>query len=207
MPDKESSQPTQSPGQPQSGAEQGRVPRENQPNVQSGQQRETSSRRDRFMPSFWRENPFTFMNRLSSEMDRMFETFGRKGGFFGTRFGRSGDSGWSPEIEVYERDNQLIVSADLPGMKKDDIHLEINDDALIIQGERRHEFTDTQEGYHRSERSYGSFYRTIPLPEGVDSEKMQASFQDGVLKVSMPLPQQQQQRRSRRIEIQGKDAS
>ena len=102
---------------------------------------------------------------------------------------------------MYERDNQLVVCVDLPGMKKDDIHVEITEDALIIQGERQHEFASTHEGYQRSERSYGSFYRTVPLPDGIDPEQMRASFQDGVLKVTVPLLQQQK-RQSRRIEIQ-----
>jgi HSP20 family protein len=206
MPDKESPQTTQSTTQRQSGTEQGHA-QGKQADGKSGQQREVPARRDGLMPSLWRENPLAFMHRLSAEMDRVFDAFGRSGGFFGSRFGRSGENGWSPEIELYERDNQLIVCADLPGMKKDDIHVEITDDALIIQGERQHEFSDTQGRYQRSERSYGSFYRTIPLPEGVDPEQMQASFQDGVLKVTMPLPQQQQQRRSRRIEIQESDTS
>ena len=87
-------------------------------------------------------------------------------------------------------------------MKKDDIHVEITDEALIIQGERQREFADTQGGYQRSERSYGSFYRAIPLPEEIDPEQMRASFQDGVLKVTVPLPpHRQQQRRRRRILI------
>lgn len=148
------------------------------------------------------------MQRLSTEMDRLFDAFGKGGGLFSSHFGRSGEGRWSPEIELYERDNQLVVCADLPGMKKDDIHVEITDDALVIQGERQNEFSDTQGRYQCSERSYGSFYRTIPLLEGIDPEKMAASFQDGVLKITVPLPpQQQQQRRSRRIEIQGRETS
>jgi len=142
------------------------------------------------------------MQRLSAEMDRMFAAFGRGRGMFNTRFGRGGEIGWSPELEVYERDNQLVVCVDLPGMKKDDIHVEITDDALVIQGERQHEFSSTQEGYQRSERNYGSFYRTVPLPDGIDPEQMRASFQDGVLKVTVPVPAQQQKHQSRRIEIQ-----
>jgi len=187
MPDKESSQPTQS-TQRQRGAEQRQPPQGKQTNGELGQQHQTPARRDWFMPSQWRENPFTLMQRLSTEMDRLFDAFGRGGGLFSSHSGRSGESRWSPEIELYERDNQLIVCADLPGMKKDDIHVEITDEALIIRGERQHEFADTQDGYQRSERSYGSFYRTIPLPEGIDPEQMRASFQDGVLKVTVALP-------------------
>jgi len=204
MPNKESSQPTHS-AQPQKGAEQKQPLQEKQTNGKSGQQHQTPAHREWFMPSLWRENPFTMMQRLSAEIDRLFDTFGRGGGLSGPRFGLGGESRWSPEIEVHERDNQLVVCADLPGMKKDDIHLEITDDALIIRGERQNEFTDTQGGYQRSERSYGSFYRAIPLPGEIDPEQMRASFQDGVLKVTVPLPSQQ--KRSRRIEIQEGDMS
>jgi len=207
MPDKESSQSTQS-AQRQKGTEQKQPLQEKQTNGKSGQQHQTPARRDWFTPSLWMENPFMMMQRLSTEIDRLFDTFSRGGGFSSSRFGRSGESRWLPEIEVYERDNQLIVCADLPGMKKDDIHVEITDEALILQGERKHEFADTQGGYQRSERSYGSFYRAIPLPEEIDPEQMRASFQDGVLKVTVPLPpHRQQQQRSRRIEVQGGDTS
>ena len=96
--------------------------------------------------------------------------------------------------------NQLVICTDLPGMKQEDIQIEVGDDLLTIQGERRNEFEDTQEGYYRSERSYGSFSRAIPLPEGVDAEQAKASFENGVLKINFPLPRQQQQRK-RRIEV------
>ena len=201
MPDKESSQSTQATQRQQKGTEEGQSSQMKQVNDEASQQRQSPVRRDWFAPSLWRENPFTLMQRLSTEMDRMFGAFGRGRGMFNARFGRGGEIGWSPELEVYERDNQLVVCIDLPGMKKDDIHVEITDDALVIQGERQHEFSSTQEGYQRSERSYGSFYRTVPLPDGIDPEQMRASFQDGVLKVTVPLPAQQQKRQSRRIEI------
>ena len=161
-------------------------------------------RHEGFFPSLWMENPFGMMRRFSEEMDRIFDEFGMGRGLLGSRFGRGQESRqemWSPQIEMHERDNQLIVCVDLPGLKKDDIQLEINDDALVIQGERRQEFEDTQQGHRRSERSYGSFYRTVPLPEGTDTEQAKASFQDGVLKIELPLPKQEQPR-SRRIEVQ-----
>jgi HSP20 family protein len=166
-------------------------------------------RGDWFAPSPWMENPFGLLRRFSEEMDRIFDEFGLGRGSRGGSFsrGREQEHGmWSPQVEMYERDNQLVICADLPGLKKEDIQLEINDNALVIHGERRHEFEDTQEGYRRSERSYGSFYRTIPLPEGMDTEQAKANFQDGVLKIMLPLPQEQKQR-SRRIEVQGASLS
>jgi len=169
-----------------------------------GQSQRSLTRHEGFAPSLWMENPLAMMRRFSEEVDRIFDEFGMGRGLFGSRSGRGQDSGqemWSPQIEMYERDNQLIVCADLPGLKKDDIHLEINDDAVVIKGERHQEFEDTRQGYHRSERSYGSFYRTISLPEGADAEQAKASFQDGVLKITLPLPKREQSR-SRRIEVQ-----
>ena len=201
MPDKEFP-----PTQQQSGDEQGQPSQMKQENDKSGQQQQPSARREWSMPPLWKENPFT-RERISTEMDRIFEAFGKGRDLLGSRFGRSGEGKWSPEIEMYERDNQLVVCVDLPGMKKDDIRVEITNEALIIQGERRQEFVNTQGKYQRSERIYGSFSRTISLPKGIDPEQMQASFQDGVLKVTMPLPSQEQQQQSRRIEIQGKETS
>jgi len=99
-----------------------------------------------------------------------------------------------------EKDGRLIVCADLPGMRKEDVHVELENDQLVIQGERRQE--SQQQGY--SERSYGSFYRVIPLPEGIDPSQAQAHFQNGVLEISLPAPRQNQ---GRRIEIQEGGAS
>ena len=206
MQDKESPQPPQS-TQQQSGAEQGQPSPMKQADDESAPHQQTSTHRDWSRSFPWKEHPSTVMQRLSTEMDRIFDAFGRGRELLGSRFGRSGESKWSPEMEMYERDNQLIVCVDLPGMKKDDIRVEITNDALIVQGERHQEFVSTHDKYQRTERSYGSFHRTISLPRGIDPEQMQASFQDGVLKVTVPLPSQPQQRQSRRIEIQGKETS
>jgi HSP20 family protein len=155
-----------------------------------------------FESSYWMDNPFGMMRRFSEEMDHLFDEV-RRG--WGTSRGWQGGQGnqmrWSPQIEMYEKDNQLVVCTDLPGLKQEDIELEMSDNMLTIKGERRNEFEDTQEGHYRSERSYGSFFRTVPLPEGIDSEKAKASFENGVLKVTFPLPPQQQQQK-RRIEVE-----
>ena len=174
-----------------------------QANGGQGQRSRGLMRRDFFAPSMWMENPFAMMRRLSEEMDRIFDEFGMGRGLWGSRSGREREERemWAPQVEAYEKDNQLVICADLPGLKKDDVQIEVNDDVLTIRGERRQEFEDKQEGHHRSERRYGSFYRAIPLPEGIDTEQAKASFEDGVLKIMLPLPQQQSQR-GRRIEIQ-----
>ena len=110
-------------------------------------------------------------------------------------FGREPMGMWSPAIEVSERGDRMVVRADLPGLNKDDVKVETYDNHLVIQGERRQEHEEQGEGgYRRSERSYGSFYRSIPLPEGAQTEQARAEFKDGVLEVSVPVPASQQQR-------------
>ncbi len=150
-------------------------------------------------------NPFSFMRRFSEDMDRLFGDFGLGRGLasgFGREFGRLTDlegSMWSPQVEAFERDGKLVVRADLPGLTKDDINVDITDDAIKIRGERRQEKEEKEEGYYRSERSYGSFYREIPLPSGVRGEGANATFRDGVLEITLPAPARQPS--SRRIEI------
>ena len=92
-----------------------------------------------------------------------------------------------------------LIQADLPGIKRDDINVRIEQDAIVIQGERNQEQTSNKGGYYRSERSYGSFYRTIPLPEGTNTESATASFKDGVLEIELDAPREQQ--RGRTLEI------
>jgi len=149
--------------------------------------------------------PFSLMRRFSEEMDRLFGDFNFGGGLasgFGREFGRLADlegSMWLPQVETFERDGQLIVRADLPGLTKDDINVDIADDAIKIRGERRQEKEESDEGHYLTERSYGSFYREIPLPAGVNGDEANASFQNGVLEITMPAPARQTG--SRRIEI------
>jgi HSP20 family protein len=150
-------------------------------------------------------SPFSLMRRFSEEMDRLFGDFSLEGGFtpgFGYELGRLADletSTWLPQVEAFEREGKLIVRADLPGLTKDDINVEITDEAIKIRGERRQETEENEEGYYRSERSYGSFYREIPLPSGARREEANASFRNGVLEITMPAPARQSS--SRRIEI------
>lgn len=104
-------------------------------------------------------------------------------------------------MEAFERDGQLVVRADLPGMSKDDVDVEITDDALVIRGERRQEHEEHRDGYSVCEVSHGSFYRRIPLPEGADTQNATATFRDGVLEIKMQVPQQRETN-SRRLEVQ-----
>jgi HSP20 family protein len=93
---------------------------------------------------------------------------------------------WAPRIDVAERNGQFIVHAELPGMNKDDVKVAINDSFLTIEGERKNEKKEEREGVYYNECRYGSFYRTIPLPEGTDCSKATAEFRNGVLEVTMP---------------------
>lgn len=141
--------------------------------------------------------PFAFMRRFTEEMDRLFEDFGLEAGWLmprlltrgGRLLGRKAEfapAEWTPRIEVYEREGQLVVRADLPGMAKEDVKVEVARDHITLEGERKEEKKEEREGYHYGECRYGAFYRAIPLPEGVDTTKATAEFHKGVLEILMP---------------------
>jgi HSP20 family protein len=142
---------------------------------------------------FFTGNPFSLMRRMHEEMDNFFSQ-GARG------VGQRGGSFWSPAIDVSEREGKYLVHAELPGLKPEEVKVELRDNMLILQGERRNQHEDNQGGIHRSERSYGQFYRAIPLPENVNPEQVNARFDNGVLEVTVPVPQEQN--RSRQIPVQ-----
>jgi HSP20 family protein len=147
--------------------------------------------------------PFGMMRHFADEMDRMFEGFGFPGR---SRFASSTPlENFSPEVDIFERDGKLVISADLPGMTRDDVKVEITDDAIILEGERKYEHEEREEGVYRSERSYGRFRRQIPLPDGVKTDTVSANFKNGVLEITMDAPKSSQNRR--RIPIQGEEPS
>ena len=135
-------------------------------------------------------NPFSLMRRFTEEMDRMFQGAGHR---------REEVALWAPTVEVTERDGKLEVVADLPGIKETDVKVEVTDEGLVIQGERKREHEEKREGYYRSERSYGQFYRLIPLPEGANLDQSHAEFRNGELRISIPVAEQQ--RKVRQIPI------
>lgn len=98
---------------------------------------------------------------------------------------------WAPNVEMKEQDGELIIRADLPGLAKDDVKVEVAPDAITLEGERKKTHEETNAGYYRSEVTYGSFYRYLPLPEGVQPDTAKATFKDGVLEVRIQAPKRQ----------------
>jgi HSP20 family protein len=159
-------------------------------------------------------SPYEFFNRVSEEMDRWFDQFTRGAGLSRPSFGwrglvgsQAGEGTWLPRIEAMQKGDTFVVRADLPGLKKDDVEVELTDEAITIRGERREEYEEERGGYWRSEREYGQFHRSIPLPEGVIAESAQATFRDGVLEITMKAAPAEANR-GRRVEItEGSGAS
>lgn len=151
-------------------------------------------------------SPFRMLERFADEMDRVFDDFGLGRSTFSPssltpwRVGASEWHTWSPQVEVFHRSNEFVVRADLPGLSKDDVKVDVTDDRITIQGERKREHEEEREGVYRSERTYGSFSRVIPVPEGTITDQAKATFKDGVLEIVMPAPPEQV-RRGRRLEI------
>jgi len=142
-------------------------------------------------PTDFLMNPFSMMRRMTEEMDRMFRDAGTPSGTTGA---------WVPAVEITERDNNYVVRAELAGLKPEDVKIEATEDALILEGERKYEHNEEKGGVRRSERRYGQFYRSIPLPDGADVDQIKAKFENGVLEVSVPTPKQQSSRRQIQIE-------
>jgi HSP20 family protein len=98
------------------------------------------------------------------------------------------DLAWTPTLDVYQQEGELVVKADLPGIKKEDIRISLEDGALVLQGERKEESKIEKESFYLAESSYGSFYRRLPLAFDADFNKIAASFKDGVLEVHILMP-------------------
>jgi len=125
-------------------------------------------------------SPFAVMRLFAEEMDRILGQMQRV----------MGDGGaWSPAIEVKQQEGNLLISAELPGLRKEDVKVHIDGDTLVVEGERKQEQEEKREGYYHSERSYGRYYRSIPLPEGAKTEQTAARFDNGVLEVRIPIPE------------------
>jgi HSP20 family protein len=132
--------------------------------------------------------PVTSLARLHDEIDRMFEDFALPSlsSLWPGALPGKGSGRWMPALDVYEKENDLIVEAELPGIPKEAVKITCTDSTLTIQGETKKEEEEKKEGYYRVERRYGSFYRTVPLPESCDYSRAKAEFRDGVLKITLP---------------------
>ena len=125
-------------------------------------------------------SPFALMREFTDELDRIFHARG-------PRFELEE---WAPAVDIERLDRSLVVSAELPGLTKDDVKVEVSDDALVLQGERKQERTEEEGGYRHCERRYGRFYRSIPLPEGARPDQVKAELKNGLLKVTVPVAEQ-----------------
>ena len=129
-----------------------------------------------FRGSLFGMNPFGIMRQFTDDMNRVFGT-------------EVNEVAWIPTIEVKEAEGKLVVTAELPGLKKEDVKVNVTDTALTLEGERKEQKEDKREGYYHSERRYGKFFRSIPLPPGARIDTAIAQFKDGVLEVTVPIPE------------------
>jgi HSP20 family protein len=141
-----------------------------------------------------RWEPLRELSTLQNEMNRLFGTV------FDTPAQGNGGTlrRWMPAMDLIETGEYFVLRADLPGLSEEDVNIEVEDRVLTVSGERKAEQTESNEGYHRVERAFGSFSRSLTLPEGVDAEAVSASFDRGVLEVRIPKPEQ---RKPRKISI------
>jgi HSP20 family protein len=143
-------------------------------------------------------NAMSPFDLLQDRIDRMFDDFStgfRMPSMFGSMpsaFG-DGDFAVTPSLDMHESDNQVMLTAELPGVDEKDIDISVADDMLTISGEKKHEFERKEGDRYRSERSYGKFSRSVSLPFKIDADKVEAKFDRGVLKLSIPKPAEAQQ--------------
>jgi HSP20 family protein len=147
-----------------------------------------------------RYDPFRDLRTLQEEVNRLFSTnmtraFGDEG---------IGRGAWNPSVDIYENKDQIVLEAELPGMKQEDFELTVENSVITLRGERRFEKFDDADNYHRVERSYGAFTRSFTLPQTVSAEGATAEYQNGVLRVTLP---KREETKSRRIEISTEGSS
>jgi len=141
-----------------------------------------------------RWEPLRELSTLQNEMNRLFNTaFDTPGNGNGGTLRR-----WMPAMDLVETTDQFVLRADLPGLSEEDVTIEVEDRVLTVSGERKAEHETTKEGYHRVERAFGKFARSLTLPEGINAEAVTASFDKGVLEIHIPKPEE---RKPRKISI------
>ena len=137
-------------------------------------------------------DPFGGLLDLHRDFSNLFAPATRDAGEFGQ---------WIPPVDVYSDENKVVVHAELPGMKQKDIDVNYQDGVLTIKGERKHEAETKENGYHRVERAYGTFHRSVRLPAEVDASKVKAELKEGILTITFPKAEEA---KARKIEIEGK---
>lgn len=137
-----------------------------------------------------RWDPAREVDALQGDLNRLFDNF-----FAPRSQGRNTTQRWVPAMDLVESGDEYILRADLPGMERDDVELELKDNVLTLSGRREAEQEEKQEGFYRVERAFGSFSRSLELPAGVDPGSLTAEFNRGVLEVRIPKPPQEQPRR------------
>ena len=143
-------------------------------------------------------DPFRELRSLQDEMNRLFIT--SVPGNFNREDMASG--GWLPSVDIYESENEIVLEAELPGMKREDFEVSIENNVITLKGERKFEKKEESDNYHRVERSYGSFTRSFNLPRTVSAEETTADFKNGILRVSLP---KREETKVRKIEITGEE--
>jgi HSP20 family protein len=132
-----------------------------------------------------RWDPFRDLGTLQDRMNRLFEDASR-----GTRGGEPTiTAAWSPAVDIYETENEIVVRAEVPGVERNDIQLNLENNVLTLKGERRFEKDTKEENYHRIERSYGSFSRSFSIPATVDESQIGADYKEGILTITLPKTQ------------------
>ena len=144
-----------------------------------------------------RWEPLRELSSLQSEMNRLFNT-----AFDAPGTGNGGARRWTPAMDLVETDDHFVLRADLPGMQESDVTIELEDNLLTVSGERKAEHESKQEGFYRLERAFGAFSRSLTLPQGIDPEAVTAGFENGVLEVRVPKPEQ---RKPRKIAIAARE--
>src|ERR1700691_4010986 len=146
-----------------------------------------------------RMSPFSLLGRITEEFDRILQPFLSES--------ETANIAWVPTVEISQLDGTYHILAELPGLSPNEVRVEVDDDAVILQGERQVEREANDGGVRGSERQFGMFYRRIPLPEGADPEQAKAKFHDGILEITMPAPNKQTERRQIQVEADSKPSS
>ncbi len=144
-------------------------------------------------------DPFRELRSLQDEMNRLFVSNFSRGSEEGFTSGT-----WSPSVDIFENKENLVIEAELPGMKREDVDVSIENNVLTVRGERKFEKKDDGDNYHRVERSYGAFTRSFTLPQTVTAEGAKADFTNGVLRVELP---KRAETKARKIKIAGENVS